>query len=457
MDPEPQITPQGSASKYITIKILDTLLENTTYAFNFGESIVDNNEENPYPYYRYVFSTGETIDSLQVQGVMMDALDRKAETYVSVMLYEVDSTFTDSVIYKQKPKYITNTLDSTTVFRLENLKAGKYLMVALKEENANYTFQPKTDKIGFVKSFIDVPTDSVYNIKLFKEELNFKITRPSLLSGQKIAFGYEGSPDNLNIELLSNVPDEFQSQITKDSERDSIYYWYKPKLELDSLLFKVANGDYIDTLTVRIRDLVNDSLEVNAIIKTNLLFTEDFKLTANNPITDFDQTKSSILNKDSLNVDFKYSLEGYTNQATFEVEKEENQGYNYQFLPGAFTDFFGNTNDTLNYSLRTRTYADYGDARITLSNATYPVIVQLINDRNEVKYEHYATDNSPIEFRHVQAGIYYLRVIFDANKNKKYDPGNYLLKRQAERVSYDSEPLEIRANWGEIRNFTLLD
>ena len=167
MDPEPIITPQGSASKYITIKILDTLLENTTYAFNFGESIVDNNEENPYPYYRYVFSTGPTIDSLQVQGVMMDALARKAETYVSVMLYEVDSTFTDSVIYKQKPKYITNTLDSTTVFRLENLKAGKYLMVALKEENANYTFQPKTDKIGFVKSFIDVPTDSIYNIELF--------------------------------------------------------------------------------------------------------------------------------------------------------------------------------------------------------------------------------------------------------------------------------------------------
>ena len=68
MDVDPVIIPMGSASKYISIKIKDTLQKNTTYAFNFGESIVDNNEGNPYPYYRYVFSTGDTIDSLSGRG-----------------------------------------------------------------------------------------------------------------------------------------------------------------------------------------------------------------------------------------------------------------------------------------------------------------------------------------------------------------------------------------------------
>ncbi|MCB0431911.1 MAG: Ig-like domain-containing protein, partial [Mangrovimonas sp.] len=57
MNTQPEITPLGSASKYITIKIFDTLQPNTTYAFNFGNSIVDNNEENAFPFYRYVFST----------------------------------------------------------------------------------------------------------------------------------------------------------------------------------------------------------------------------------------------------------------------------------------------------------------------------------------------------------------------------------------------------------------
>ena len=88
MNTEPEITPLGSASKYITIKIFDTLQPNTTYAFNFGESIIDNNESNPYPYYRYVFSTGTYIDSLQVKGRVEDALNQKPEEFVSVMLYE---------------------------------------------------------------------------------------------------------------------------------------------------------------------------------------------------------------------------------------------------------------------------------------------------------------------------------------------------------------------------------
>ena len=51
MNTKPDVTPLGSANKYITIKIYDTLQPNTTYAFNFGNSITDNNEGNPYPYY----------------------------------------------------------------------------------------------------------------------------------------------------------------------------------------------------------------------------------------------------------------------------------------------------------------------------------------------------------------------------------------------------------------------
>jgi len=48
MKTQPEITPLGGASKYITIKIFDTLQPNTTYAFNFGQSIVDNNEGKLY-------------------------------------------------------------------------------------------------------------------------------------------------------------------------------------------------------------------------------------------------------------------------------------------------------------------------------------------------------------------------------------------------------------------------
>ena len=116
MDPKAQVSPQGSASRYIDIQITDTLTPNTTYQFNFGESVTDNNEGNAFPFFKYVFSTGDYIDSLNVTGVIRDALLQKPDEYVTVMLYEADSTYSDSIVYKDVPRYITNTLDSTVVF-----------------------------------------------------------------------------------------------------------------------------------------------------------------------------------------------------------------------------------------------------------------------------------------------------------------------------------------------------
>ena len=40
----PEIKPQNRASKVLEIILKDTLQENTTYSFNFGQSIVDFNE-----------------------------------------------------------------------------------------------------------------------------------------------------------------------------------------------------------------------------------------------------------------------------------------------------------------------------------------------------------------------------------------------------------------------------
>ncbi|MEY4935210.1 MAG: hypothetical protein RIS64_1569, partial [Bacteroidota bacterium] len=68
MKNEPLILPT-TASKFITIRIKDTLQPNTTYSFNFGQSIADNNEGNPFNQFKYVFSTGDYIDSLSSVAV----------------------------------------------------------------------------------------------------------------------------------------------------------------------------------------------------------------------------------------------------------------------------------------------------------------------------------------------------------------------------------------------------
>ncbi|NNC50817.1 MAG: Ig-like domain-containing protein [Flaviramulus sp.] len=447
MKTQPEIKPLGGASKYISIKIFDTLQPNTTYAFNFGNSITDNNEGNPYPFYRYVFSTGDYIDSLTVKGTIADAIKKQPETFINVALYEVDSTFTDSIIYKESPKYITNTLDSLTTFSIENIKAGKYMLVALKDKNGDNKFQQKTDQIAFHKSFIDVPTDSLYTLRLFSEELNFNAIRPKIISGEKIAFGYEGDYKNMEIKVLSEIPDDFDYRITKDAKTDTLYYWYKPKMEVDSLLFNVSHPNFDKDFTVRIAQMPRDSLSIKKISSGSIGYEEDFIITNSTPFVSFDTSKISLIDKDSTQVYFTTSFDTISNTVAFKFNKTEDNSYRMQILPEAITDFYDEKNDTLNYSVQTNKASNFGYARFTLVNATFPIIIQLTDNNGEVKAEQYVTEQKSIDFLNLSAGMFYIRVIHDTNGNAKYDTGNYLKKIQPERVSHFKE-IEIRADWG---------
>ncbi|MBT8245677.1 MAG: Ig-like domain-containing protein [Winogradskyella sp.] len=457
MDTPPVITPLGSASKYITVKIEDTLEANTTYAINFGQSIVDNNEENPYPYYRYVFSTGETIDSLSVKGAVFDALNRNADPFVSVMLYEADTSYIDSIVYKQKPKFITNTLDSLVTFSIDNIKAGKYRLVALKEENSNFTFQPKTDKIGFYEGEISVPTEEIFDITLFKEVPDFKVLKPSQIAEQRILFPYEGELEDVAIEIQSDSIKNIDYRLTRDKETDSLYYWYKPKIEIDSASILVKSKNFTETFKYKFRNADKDSLVISALKPGTISFNEDITLIASTPFAKIDTTKIKLINKDSVNVKYAIEYDKLYNRYAFKIDKQQSEKYKIQLLPSAITDFYGAVNDTLDFAFSTRKKADFGNIRVTLINAKLPLIVQLVDDRGEVKYEKYAEEIPIVDFNDIDARKYSIRAIFDTNKNKKFDSGNYLKKLQPEKVSYHPDIIDVRPNFDYDETLTLRD
>jgi len=390
----------------------------------------------------------------------LDAKKIKPEEFVSVMLYEMDSTYTDSIIYKENPKYITNTLDSVTTFTLENLKSGTYKLVALKDENQDNKFQQKIDKIGFFEDEIVVPTDSVYNLTLFQEEIDFKASRAAQINGNKIAFGFEGDAKNMKINLLNDAPENFKYRTLKDAKSDTLNYWYTPKFEVDSLIFNVYNKEFEykkDSIVVKIRDKENDSLIVKTAPSSSLGFEELFEVSGTTPFAKIDKEFITIINKDSLDVDYKVSLDTINNKYVFDFKKDESGTYNVQLLPGAVTDLFEKTNDTIKTSLRSKSFLDYGNIRITLQNAKYPIIVQLTDDKGEVKKEQYSEKSEPIDFRHLNPSQYHLRVVFDSNKNRKWDSGSFLKQLQPERISYYSKKIDVRSGWDEIIEFILLD
>ena len=451
------ITPMGAPSKYIEVEIKDTLRENATYTINFGQSIVDNNEKNPNSFLTYVFSTGDYLDSLTLTGAVSDAVNLKADEFISVMLYEMDSTYTDSTVFKQPPLYITNTGDSLPFFELKNLKGGKYALFGLKDVNKNNMFDQSQDKIGFVADTITVPTDSIYVLNLFREQLNYKASVPSMVAKNKIIFGYQGDYRDMVIASLTTLPDSVKTTLLKERDKDTLNYWLTPT-ELDSIIFSVRNDkvEAIDTFTVKMRDLPMDSLKLSTSVTGKFNFEDTFSILANTPIVALDTSQVSLNVSDSIPMSYTFVLDTLKNKVDFDFEVEPNQKYSFSLMPGAITDFFGMQNDTLDYNLSTGSFADYGNLRMILGgDVTYPIVVQLTNEKGVVQREIVASEAQTFEFNHLNPGNYIARVIFDSNGNGKWDTGNYLKKQQPEKISYYPGTIEIRANWEKEETFIL--
>lgn len=447
---EPLITP-STASRFIKLEIRDTLQPNTTYSFNFGQAITDNNEGNALNQFKYVFSTGDHIDSLKLNGRIKDAHEKYVDNFVSVMLYEINDKFTDSTIYKQFPRYITNTLDSMRTFQFENLKEGKYLLVALKDKGSNNKFNPKDDKIGFLKSYITIPTDTVYELELFKEVLPLKTFKPIQASGNRLLLPYEGKQDFKNSKpkiVLKNGNEVLETIVTQFPKKDSLQVWYKP-IKADSLSMEVEKDQYRKKFSFKIKALKKDTLNIKAVQNGQINFRERFTLETETPLVKFDKSKIRLVDKDSVAVDYSTEYDEFEQKLYIDFKKEPLDKYNFTFLPGALTDFYEKTNDTLSYKLSTKEYEDYGNMVLNLQNVKrFPIIVEITNKKGDnVIASEYSTGETTIKFNLLVPEEFTVRIIYDDNKNKVYDTGSFINKTYSEEVFYYQKGIDVRANW----------
>ena len=447
-----KLHPTISASKKITLSILDTLLENTTYTFNFGEGIKDYNEGNKMSFFSYTISTGAEIDSLNLKGLIKDAIEIEPDDFISLQLYPIDSSFNDSAIYRKKPFYVTSTLDST-VFEFKNLKAGKYELIALKDFSNNYYFDQNVDQIGFLNTPITLPLDSIIELKIFKEKTIFSWADPFFINNHHIGHGYYGDYENQKFKLLSDVPKSFEYLITKNRETDTLNYWFKG-IKTDSLKFEYPINDTIKTELVNFKNPIKDSLIINQMTIGSIDLTEKFKLSSNLPIISSDSSLVKIRKKDSTLVSSKISIDENYDRVEIDFKLIPNDTYNIQLLPNALKDFWGNTHDTLNYRVSTKKIEDYGNIFIQLIyEESYEFILELLKDGKVVRSYNKPNEDSNYSFKLLDPGKYFLRLIKDKNNNDKWDTGNYLEKIQPEEVIYFPFELELRANWDLNESF----
>jgi len=442
------ISPQGSPSKFINIKILDTLKENSTYIFDFGNSVQDNNESNILERFKYVFSTGTYIDSLTLEGSVKNSFKSEDLKNIKLLLYKLDSSYADSAVFKRKPDYVTSSLD-TSNYKFSNLRKGNYLLVALDDKRSDYLFNPKTDEIGFLKDTITLPRDSIVKniISIFKEEIPYKFKRGKEISKGQLILGYEGKASKIKVETLSSVPDNFQIITFPQKDKDTINLWHTT-IERDSLIFKVSNNEISDTITIRLRKKEIDSLKVTQITSGVLNFKDTLFFATNNPIIKIDTLNIHFVDGDTIKISYKPFISNKESKIGFLFEKKLETSYKLNLYPGALTDLFKTSNDTLNSLFRTRGIDDYGEIYLSIKNPNNtPVIIQLTDTNDKTIAQESTSKSNIISFKYLTPKKYKIRIIYDTNTNGKWDTGNYLLKLQPEYVEYFPEIQEVRANW----------
>ncbi|MEQ8910474.1 MAG: Ig-like domain-containing protein [Vicingaceae bacterium] len=435
--------------KRLEIEVIDTLQENTTYVFNFGNAIADFHEGNPIEGFTYVFSTGNEIDTLSLSGRLVEAFSLEVVDEAVLMLY--DTTDLDSLPFKRLPKYVDRT-DKEGRFKLTNLKAGKYVLFALSDKNTNYLFDKPDELVAYSDSLI-LLDDKVDSIKLygFLEDREKQFVESQKENGPLVALVFNKTlSDSIDFRFLDTLAAEVLHSYQYSKGRDSLLFWFK---EMDKQEFEVeiTAGEYIDTLELKADSLPSKSkLEFERGVSVVQDYFRPFQIEFKRPIKSYDTAFISLRKSDSSLMPYTLIQDSVRLQNfVFEFDLKEDSSYFIELFPGAFTDIYGQTLDTTLKRFRVNNRRDFGNLEVRVQiKDSLPKLLQLLDQSGKVLTEEVLSDSS-MAFPNLKAGDYGLKLILDRNGNGKWDTGVFAERKQAEQVYIYDEKISIRANWDQ--------
>lgn len=425
----------------------ETLLDSVTYTINFGAAVKDNTEGNKVNDLRFVFSTGPEIDSLEYSGKVIDAFTAKPMEELPVLLFPVGE---DSVVFHEKPFYYSTT-DKNGIFNFRNLREGKFLILALKDENNNLKYDLPSEGIAFSNAPVLLPdttrADPVLRFSLPEKYEPF--TSVKAKDSIHLVIGFAGE---LHKEVdIRNLPKDsyFSERI-----RDSLHIWIRNhSLWPDSLI--IAQDSDFDTIKI---DSPSGNIGAFKISSSNIsggkippqlsLFTE-----MNQPILKIDTSRIVILDTAGQFLPLDCSINSSNKKRMiFKAPLKAGQLYVLKILPGGLFHWNGlASRDTIDFNFKIGKREDYGRLILNVSGfekgEQYWLEVLDKNERAIYQTEVEGTAKSIIiDLDGQLPGQYSLRAVKDVNNNMRWDPGNYWKKRQPEKI-YTIPLGELRANW----------
>ena len=456
------ITPQQKGTfsikqKNKTVKLIfeEKFEDSTTYTLNFRNGIKDLTEKNPGKNLKLVFSTGPVIDSLKLEGKIININSKLPEYEATVALYKKDTIN----ILKRKPSYFIKT-DSSGNYKFENLKSDKYFIMAFSDKNQNLIFDQKNEKIGFdpdsviLNKNIEQKTIEIYPANFTKNrirkstsrEKEFIIQTDKPFLSATINFDtipnltYTFKQNNINIyKLDEKILDTLNSQIILT---DSL-------LRKDTLFQKIYFSKPTKTSKYKIQNLTIQSNIKNGEEKTSNL---KYKIDFDTPITKYDSS-GIVFKTDTISSEIpiikwlnKFSLE-------IEINTKAKKQTELIFKPNTFINFRGDTNTLVSIKNQILQQNETAKLQGKTEETKGTKIAQLVNtDNGKILDQKIFTDK--FTFVDIIPGTYIIKIIFDDNKNGIWDPGSLLDKKMPEKIIISKEPIKIKANF-EIKDMLI--
>ena len=421
--------------KKIVVTFQEELLKETTYIINFGSSIKDNNEGNILQDYKFIFSTGGFVDSLKIEGRVIDAFTKEPVEGVLVGLYPENE---DSVLYK-KPLYFTKT-NKFGFYFLENLKPNSYQIAALEDKNMNYIFDQENERIAFTNSLILLKENTFNNnLILFKNIKQTRVKEHSNKEANHVIFEF----NKPFLDIHYNITDYNKEELIYYSlDKKQLHYWY-------------FNRDSAKTnFTINTNTEIEDSFSLN--LKKNIgiepfLFTLNTQKTDNNnriivafpfPINSFNKEKLSITNK---NKPIKYTTDWKNNNLTLEINTHTlYDSLLINFSKNCFTSFH-----KLNSVEKIDTLSQFSKQLSNLIlniNPKKNLITELYNQHKNLIRTQNVSRETKIFFNNLEEGEYFIRIYKDVNNDNLWNSGLFHVKHPPEEtLIYKS--IKLKENW----------
>jgi uncharacterized protein (DUF2141 family) len=445
--------------KNLDITFQDSLEKNTTYTLNFGKAIADVNESNVLKNFTYVFSTGPKLDSLSIGGKVINTQTGKPEYDATVFIIPLDR---DSIFGKKKASIYTST-DSSGNFKLNNLREDTYKIYAIKESGGDKIYQQSTDEVAFIKEPIVLKKNvDTLKLGLFKElSPSFRIVDRKFNSDGSMTFIFNQQLIKPEITVISPAAINENKVVRFSKNGDSVKLWLKD-LSFDSVKVAIkSDGKALDSVTfsrdkketyTRTIQLTDNALNG----KINPYRPYQFFL--NFPLSSLDPSKIKLLEDSIPRTNFtveKDSADVLAYRINYPWKSKSN--YIITYGENSFTELFGAKNKEVKKSFTPESKDEYATLSIKVSvpepNKSY--ILELLNEGKEIIRRDIITQNDTINYTNYKAGIYFARIVYDANKNGKWDTGNITNQTQPEKIWYDPKEYSMKANWNREEILTI--